>query len=216
MKGLEAKDMNAGTREGAGPALAGVLFVIAGTAFITVTMLAASIAPGYDDHDGNISDLGVLDATALLFNASLVAIGLLNAVGGWLAFGASRHARLVAIYVLAGIGAIGAGIFPLDTGTIHAVFALIAFVLFNVEALATAAVMRGTFIRPVSALAGLVGLVFVAIMLVGDGGNPDIFGAIGHGGAERMIAYPVMLWLVAFGGHLSAAAGASKRAIGTG
>ncbi len=30
------------------------------------------------------------------------------------------------------------------------------------------------------------------------------FGPIGHGGAERMIVYPVMLWLVAFGGYLLA------------
>ena len=28
------------------------------------------------------------------------------------------------------------------------------------------------------------------------------FGPIGHGGTERMIVYPVMLWLVAFGGYL--------------
>ena len=27
-------------------------------------------------------------------------------------------------------------------------------------------------------------------------------GAINHGGAERMIVYPAMIWLVAFGGYL--------------
>jgi hypothetical protein len=27
---------------------------------------------------------------------------------------------------------------------------------------------------------------------------------MGHGGAERMIVYPVMLWLMAFGGYLMA------------
>ena len=25
---------------------------------------------------------------------------------------------------------------------------------------------------------------------------------MGHGGAERMIVYPVMMWLMAFGGYL--------------
>jgi len=33
-----------------------------------------------------------------------------------------------------------------------------------------------------------------------------VFGPIGHGGTERMIAYPAMLWLLAFGGYLMAPA----------
>jgi hypothetical protein len=41
-------------------------------------------------------------------------------------------------------------------------------------------------------------------MVIGDGGNTAAFGVIGHGGTERMIVYPVMLWLVAFGGYLIA------------
>jgi hypothetical protein len=34
-----------------------------------------------------------------------------------------------------------------------------------------------------------------------------VFGAIGHGGAERLIVYPVMLWMMAFGGYLMAGPG---------
>lgn len=55
--------------------------------------------------------------------------------------------------------------------------------------------------RWISFLAGLVGFVFVVLMVIGDAGNPAAFGAIGHGGTERMIVYPVML---AFGGYLMA------------
>ena len=55
------------------------------------------------------------------------------------------------------------------------------------------------------ALTGLIGLGFVVLMVIGDAGNPGVFGAIGHGGAERMIVYPVMIWLMAFGGYLMAA-----------
>lgn len=43
------------------------------------------------------------------------------------------------------------------------------------------------------------------------GGDPGAFGAIGHGGAERMIAYPVMLWFLAFGGYLLASPEAEAR-----
>jgi hypothetical protein len=58
--------------------------------------------------------------------------------------------------------------------------------------------------RPISWVAGIIGLVYVAIMIVGDAGNPAVFGPIGHGGAERMIVYPVMLWMLALGGYLMA------------
>ncbi|WP_217643694.1 hypothetical protein [Natrinema salaciae] len=43
---------------------------------------------------------------------------------------------------------------------------------------------------------------FVVLMAVGDASNAAALGPTGHGGAERMIVYPVMLWLVAFGGSL--------------
>jgi anti-sigma-K factor RskA len=49
------------------------------------------------------------------------------------------------------------------------------------------------------------GIAFVVVMIIGDGGNPAIFGVIGHGGAERLIVYPVMLWMLALGGYLMAA-----------
>jgi hypothetical membrane protein len=183
--------------------LSGLAFAAVGGAFLIVTMLAASIAPGYDFHGGKISDLGVIDETALIFNSLMVAIGLLNLAGGYLLFRAYGHAWLLAPFVLAAIGAMGVGLFPLNTGTPHSLFALLAFLFFNVQALAVAAVVRGPM-RWISALAGFVGLAYVVVMVIGDGGNPAVFGAIGHGGSERMIAYPVMAWLLAFGGYLLA------------
>ena len=80
-------------------------------------------------------------------------------------------------------------------------FALVGFLFFNIEAVGTAAVVRGTM-KAISLVAGATGLVFVVVMVIGDAGNPAIFGPIGHGGAERMIVYPAMLWLLALGGYL--------------
>lgn len=183
--------------------LSGVLFFILGAAFLIVTMLAASIAPGYDFHDAAISDLGVIAETALLFNLLLIGVGAVNLAAGYLFYRGHRRLWLLAVFASAGVGALGAGLFPLSTGGTHSIFALVAFVFFNVEALATAAVVSGP-LRPISAIAGVLGLAYVVVMLIGDGGNPAIFGPIGHGGAERMIAYPGMLWLLALGGYLMA------------
>lgn len=181
--------------------LAGLLLFVLAAQFMTVIMLGASIAPAYDYGSAAISDLGVIVETALLFNASLVVIGVLNLVGGYLFYRVHANRWLLATFVLASIGATGAGLMPLDRSGLHGIFALVAFVFFNVEAIGSGLVIRGPM-RAVSILAGAIGLAFVVLMAIGDSGNPAVFGPIGHGGAERMIVYPVMLWLMGFGGYL--------------
>jgi hypothetical membrane protein len=185
---------------------AGLALVALAGGFMTVIMLAASLAPGYDMGAAAISDLGVLPETAMLFNATLVVVGMLNIAAAILLFGPggrSRHTVLLAVFVAAGAGAIGAGVFPLDTGAPHSLSALVAFLAFNLQALGAAGYVRGPM-RAVSVLAGAAGLVFVVLMVIGDGGNAAAFGPIGHGGTERMIVYPAMLWMLAFGGYLMA------------
>ena len=196
----------------AGPAIdafavrvAGVLFISLAAQFMTVIMLAASMAPNYDVVGGAISDLGVIRETAALFNVSLVAVGVLNIAGGFLFFRRHGRAWILAIFAVAGIGAIGAGLVPLNASDLHGLFALAAFLFFNLEALASAGVLTGPM-RAISIAAGVAGLAFVILMVIGDSGNPGVFGAIGHGGAERMIVYPVMLWMLALGGYLIASA----------
>ncbi|HEY7526115.1 MAG TPA: DUF998 domain-containing protein [Candidatus Limnocylindria bacterium] len=181
--------------------LAGVALVVLAAEFMTAIMLGASMAAGYELNAGAISDLGVAPETALLFNGSLVFIGLLNVLAGFALYRSLGRPWLLAMFILAGLGAVGAGLFPLSTGDLHSLFALLAFLFFNVETLACAVVVAGP-IRPIAAVLGTIGLGFVVVMAIGDSGNPAIFGAIGHGGAERMIVYPPMIWLMAFGGYL--------------
>ncbi len=183
--------------------LAGLLLFLLGAWFLTAIMLGASIAPRYDYSAAAISDLGVIPETAVLFNLTLLLIGALNLVGGYLFYATHRNRLVLAAYLVASLGALGAGLFPLSTGSLHSLFALFAFVFFNVEAVATAAVLSG-WMRAISVVAGLTGLVFVGLMIIGDGGNTAAFWIIGHGGTERMIAYPVMLWLILLGGDLIA------------
>ena len=150
--------------------VAGILLFVLAAQFMLVIMLAASIAPDYDYGAAAISDLGVITQTALLFNVSLLAVGVLNIIGGYLHYRSHRKAWVLALFVLAGLGAIGAGSFPLDSTGPHGLFALLAFVAFNLEAIAMAAVVSGPM-RVVGVLAGMVGLVFVVLMAIGDFGQ---------------------------------------------
>ena len=193
--------------------LAGTFFVVLAAQFMTVIMLGAAMAPGYDFGGGAISDLGVVGTTALMFNASLVAVGVLNLLGGYFFYRAHGKRWLLAVFALAGLGAVGAGAFPLDHPTgLHGLFALLAFVFFNVEAIGSATELAGPM-RVFSVLAGVVGFVFVVLMALGDAGNTAFFGPFGHGGTERMIVYPAMLWLVAAGGYLMGGGNDSGRSV---
>ena len=190
-------------RRAVNPRIPGAALFVLSAQFMTVIMLAASAAPGYDFAGGAISDLGVIAETSLAFNVSLVAVGALNLVAGYGFYTIHGRGWILTVFTLASVGAAGAGLVPLDRSDVHGLFALAAFLCFNLEAIACATVVSGPM-RPISALAGIVGLAFVVVMVIGDSGNAAIFGPIGHGGAERMIVYPAMLWMLAFGGYLMA------------
>ncbi len=183
--------------------LPGLMLFLLAAQFMTVIMLAAGMAPGYDIGGGAISDLGAIPETAALFNFSLITVGVLNILAGALLYRIRGGLGALSIFVLAGVGAVGAGAIPLGTSELHSLFALVAFVAFNAEAIAASRLVHGPM-RAISILSGVVGLVFVVLMVVGDAGNAAAFGAIGHGGTERMIVYPAMLWMLAFGGYLMA------------
>src|SRR5512140_524782 len=87
--------------------VAGLAIFLAGAMFLILTMLAASIAPGYDMHGGKISDLGVIAETAALFNVTVALVGVLNLAGGFLLYRAHRHVWLLGIYAIAAIGTVG-------------------------------------------------------------------------------------------------------------
>jgi hypothetical membrane protein len=184
----------------------GLLLFLLGAIFLTVLMVLAGMAPDYDIHGGAISDLGVVPETATVFNLSLVVVGLLNLAAGVLLFRDRRRRLPLDLFVLASAGAIGAGLVPLNAGGLHSIFALTAFVAFNLEAISCSPLVSGP-LRALSVVAGVGGLAFVVLMVIGDGGDPGVFGAMGHGGAERMIVYPVMLWMLAFGGALMGESG---------
>ncbi len=189
--------------------LAGLLLLGLAAVFLTVIMLAASMAPAYDMNAGAISDLGVTAETALLFNVTVAAVGIVNIAAGYLLYRWHGRRSILTVFALAGIGGIGVGLFPLNTGTPHSLFALLAFVAFNIEAMATGALLSGPM-RAIAGLVGLVGFAAIVLMVLGDSGAAG-FGPIGHGGVERLIVYPAMLWLLALGGYLVAVAQPQRR-----
>ena len=161
-----------------------VLLFLLPVQFIIALLIGAAIAPGYSINTNAISDLGVIGATAWLFNGSLFLAGLLNIIGGYFLYRSYGRGWILPVFALAGIGAMGAAVFTLDIPGIHGLFALAAFIFFNLEA-----------------IAGILGLIFLVTHAASDFGILALYGPI---------VYPALFWLAAFGGYLMAPATSSR------
>lgn len=178
--------------------LAGLLFFLGAAEFLIAMMAGEAVQPAYNVGVNAISDLGV-GTTAVLFNASVIFVGAMGLLGAYFLLRAYHRRVLTILLVLAGIGAIGVGIFPETTGTPHSVFALIAF-LFGGLAAIVAFPIEAWPLNVLSIVLGLIGLGALVLFSVGT------YLALGFGGMERMIVYPVLLWEVLFGGYLMGSA----------
>ncbi len=189
--------------------LGGSILFLAGSIILMGIISAEATYPGaYSTGANAISDLGgtrppdsvILQPSATIFDGSMIVAGLLVIVGAWFvqrAFG--LRSVTLPIAVLGG-AALGVGLFPGNTGNPHAIFALLTFVSGGIAAIAAARVMTAPF-RYLSILLGAVSLLTLASYFVLGDASP--MAALGSGGLERWIAYPIVLWVTGFGGYLA-------------
>jgi hypothetical membrane protein len=174
--------------------LAGALLFVGSVQCPLGLIVAESLYPDYSVSENYISDLGV-GTTSLIFNSSVFIVGLL-AVGGAYFLQRAFGSRLLSVlFAIAGVGAMGVGLFPETAGAIHGVASLIVFLFGGVSAIMSFRLQK----PPLSYFSVLLGaLSLVALALFGS--SIDL--GLGKGGMERMIAYPVLLWAVSFSAFL--------------
>ncbi len=176
--------------------LAGMLFFIGGVQFLVLTTVAESLYPNYSIRDNFLSDLGV-GPSATIWNTSIFLIGLLFAVGAYpfLFRGSAEGKWITVLYLLAGAGAMGTGIFNENAFPIpHQIVSFMAFVIGGISAIASYKLIQGPF-RVLSVVLGSTTLSSLVLWNAG-------FSAFGNGLMERMVAFPEVVWLMAFGGYL--------------
>ena len=113
-----------------------------------------------------------------------------------------HHRRGLAIAMgLFGVGVVGVGVFPGNIAGWHPLFSMIAFVAGSITAITSRKLLSGPF-RVISVLLGAIALTFDGARLgrADRGWGPGA--ALGVGGLERWIVYPVIFWMVGFGGYL--------------
>jgi len=182
---------------------AGSLLFVGGAEFLVAMIVAESLFPGYSVSGNHISDLGadcsgtvcaIRQPSADIFDVSVFLLGLAGFVGGYLVF-RSRHRTVGVLAVMAGLGAMGVGVFPETTGSLHLIVSFVAFFFTGLAAIAS----YRLFTPPMSYLSVALGVfVLVALALYGSG----TYLGLGPGGMERMIAYPAVIWVVGAGANM--------------
>lgn len=189
--------------------LAGLALFAAGAILLMAIITAEALYPfAYTTGGNEISDLGgtrppmglVFQPSATIFNTGMTISGLLVVLGSIVTQRALRRWSVSLPIAILGASAVLVGIFPGNTGNPHAIAAMVAFISGGVAAVSGSRVAQAPF-RYALALLGIVNLMLLASYFTLGDSSP--FWALGVGGAERWVAYPVILWLLGFGGYLA-------------
>lgn len=186
--------------------LAGCLLVFSGSTILMGIITAEAVYPdAYTTHDNAISDLGLANHSqpqpaSPVFNGAMLASGTATVASTYLLHRVFHTWSATVPLLLHGLGTLGVGLFPSDRPALHFLFAAITFISGGLAGLLATRVQSGPF-RYLSALLGLIALGNLALMQFGRGTPP--FRTLGLGGVERWVAYPIALWLVAFGAYLT-------------
>ena len=154
-----------------------------------------------------ISDLGatdtgvVLHPSSYIFNATMLVAGAMIVLGAYFAHRALGRKVVTIPTGLLGLGTLGVGVFPGNIHPQHPLFAFTAFVAGGLAVLLSAWVTPQP-LRAIFAVLGTISLLFTVESVFLLEWGP--FARLELGGVERWMVYPVLLWLVGFGGYLAA------------
>jgi len=174
--------------------VAGALFFIAASQFVLGLIVSETLYPGYSVSENYISDLGV-GPSSMIFNSSVFLMGLLVVIGAYFFQRAFNFKALTGLLIMTAVGAMGVGVFTENSGTIHDVVSLIAFLFGGLSAVFSFKLLR----KPFSVIAVILGLMSLGALIL-YGSNSYL--GLGPGGMERMIVYPLLMWGAGFGGAL--------------
>lgn len=187
--------------------IGGALYVIAVFQFLIFELVAETLYPGYSVSNNYISDLGatcvappstsscvVHQPSAIIFDTTVFLLGLLLLAGTFFVYRGTRKKPYFIITTIADLSILLVGVFPENTGWIHAIISVILFLFIGISlVLAWTVVNRGSIFRYLVVTSGILTLYF------------NYFGvsAMGVGGEERLIVLCALLGILALGGYLT-------------
>jgi hypothetical membrane protein len=189
-------------------AAAGTVLMLAGIVCLLGIITAEALYPeGYSTSQDEISDLGATEPpdsvieqpSATIFNWTMISTGILILAAAFCLQGGFRRLPVTIFTGLTGLGILGVGVFPGNYGNIHAIFALLAFIAGGVAAIVSITVQKPPF-SILSAILGVITLATLALYTILGDDSP--MAGLGIGGVERWVAYPILIWVLSFGGYV--------------
>jgi hypothetical membrane protein len=188
----------------------GALFIVAAAQFTLCIIIAEATYPGYSVSANYISDLGI-GPSALVFNASVFTLGLLTLTATLLQRHNQNQQPLNILLILMAVAAMGVGVFTKDYTIPHGVVSSAAFFFAALSAITSHKTLPKT-LGKISIVLGAMTLTALALFTAGmltsgsltstTAYNSPFYLSLGPGGMERMIVYPALTWLTAYGAHL--------------
>lgn len=183
--------------------VAGASLFTGAVQFVLGLLIAEFLYPGYSTSANYISDLGatcdtsciIYQQSAYIFNTSISLFGVSILLASYFIWCDSKNHLLFILFSITGIAIVGVGLFPKTTGIIHLIVSFITFFFGGLSAIATAKFIKDPFLY-FSLVLGVISLTALTLFIF------KIYLGLGPGGMERMIAYPLLLWVIGFGGNL--------------
>jgi hypothetical membrane protein len=192
--------------------LSGSLFFIGGVLWCLGILAAESWYPGYSSRIDYVSDLGI-GPTAIIFNGADILLGACMVLGAVFLYNHLQKKPLPILLTVSGIGAMGVGVFTIDFQPAHSVFTLLA-ILFG----ALAAMVSYLYAeRPVSIFGFVLGALTSVLLVVFFPylglpiGSTVTFLGMAKGSLERWVIYPILFWIIGFGGYQMGSAKSEKQ-----
>jgi hypothetical membrane protein len=184
--------------------IAGLLFIVAVVQYVLVIVISESIYPNYSVMEQMVSELGdwsLAGNNAAIFNTSAILWSILFIAGTFYIHRVLKNRLFTSLLAICGVGSIVPGFVALNISfEVHGLFAMVAFI-----SAAASAIMTYKFVKSplsyISVILGVATLSAMGLFMLGQGDSAFFLG-LGLGGMERLALYPILFWMLGFGGYL--------------
>jgi hypothetical membrane protein len=187
---------------------AGIFMIIGCIQYLLAINIAEAMYPGYNVAINTVSHLGgsipLVEPSAIIFNLSNIILGVFLLASVYLILKSGGCRLFSSCLAIFGFCIIILGIFPEYTPTIHVTFAILAFITGSLALIFSYRLGINIPMTIISMILGLIALiVIISPFIYGMGSNNPLVNYLGTGGSERLIIYPIILYLTALGGYLT-------------